>query len=139
MDVKDDFFTGLIAALRLRGVEFIETRENMHHEQFRAVAETLEQLSQSSTPGTEELPGLFRPTVATGLYGEWDDALLSLQQGFGSSPNPSYLGLKLVLSEGEAEDVLEDFSPEARAVLRKLANTYTEAEAQAKHGLPEYA
>ena len=122
--LRDDFFAGLIAALRLEGVEFIETRDNVHHEHFRKVAGLLEDLSRKNEPGTDELPGLFRPTVATGLYGEWDDALLSLQEGFGSSPNPSYLGLKLVLTESEARDVLVDFSPQAQAVLDRLAIAY---------------
>lgn len=97
--MRDEFFSGLIAALRLNGVDFIETRENIHHEQFGEVAKALEDLREADEAGTEDLPGLFRPTVATGLYGEWDDALLAMQQGFGSSPNPSYLGLKLVLTD----------------------------------------
>ncbi len=120
-----DFFAGLIAALRLHDVEFIETRANVHHRQFDRVVKELETLSRTNAPGTGSLPAVFRPTIATGLYGEWDDALLALQQGFGSSPNPSYLGLKLVLTKREAADVLADFDPEARQILDHLAAVYS--------------
>lgn len=137
--MSNDFFIGLVAALRLSGVDFIETRDNVHHQQFEQVAKRLEQLVEAHAPGAEDLPGLFRPALATGLYGEWDDALLSMQHGFGSSPNPSYLGLKLQLTPAEADDVLHDFPPETRDVFAQLADVYRDSYSSARDRLTRVA
>jgi hypothetical protein len=138
-DVDQLFFRGFLAALRLQGEEFVDTRDNLHHDRFRHVAARLEELRKDRRPGSAELPRLFRPTMATGLYGELDDALLQLQEGYGSSPNPAYPGLKLVLSEERAEDALLDFSPPARTLLRDLAKTFIEAKPTGRSRLPEFA
>jgi hypothetical protein len=126
MAVSEDFFQGFLAALRLQGLDFVETRGNVHHERFSGVAEALQTAAAAKKPGSAELPRSFRPSMATGLYGELDDALLGFQQGLGSSPNPAYHGLKLHLTETQAADVLEDFSPEARALLLDLADAFIE-------------
>jgi hypothetical protein len=126
MALSEDFFEGLLAALRLRGLDFVETRGNIHHERFRSVAEALEAASADNRPGSDELPRSFRPSMATGLYGDLDEALLGFQQGLGSSPNPAYHGLKLHLTEAQAVDVLEDFSPAARGLLLELADAFIE-------------
>jgi hypothetical protein len=122
--MTEDFFEGFFAALRLRQQEFVETRDNVHHERFRAASERLEQAQHDHLAGSAELPKMFRPMMATGLYSELDDALLGLQQGFGSSPNPSYPGLKLTITEQQAEDVLLDFSADARVLLDRLAEAF---------------
>jgi hypothetical protein len=122
--MSEDFFEGFLAALRLRGQAFVETRANVHHERFRQVAEALADAVAAKRPGSDELPGSFWPSMATGLYGELDDALLGFQQGLGSSPNPAYHGLKLALSDEQAADVLLDFSPDARALLLELADVF---------------
>lgn len=127
--MTEDFFEGFFAALRLHEQEFVETRSNVHHERFRAVAARLERARAEKAAGAQEMPRRLRPTMATGLYSELDDALLRLQQGFGgSSPNPSYPGLKLDLTEQEAQDVLMDFSPDARTLLSHLADVFVEAQ-----------
>lgn len=129
--MTEDFFEGFFAALRLQDQEFVETRENIHHERFRAVAALLEQTRAQNAPGSREMPRMVRPTMATGLYSELDDALLKLQQGFGgASPNPKYPGLKLDLTEQEAADVLVDFSPEGRTLLSRLAAAFVTAQPQ---------
>lgn len=124
--MSEDFFEGFLAALRLQGLDFVETRGNVHHERFRSVAEALEAVSAAGKPGSHELPRSFRPSMATGLYGDLDDALLGFQQGLGSSPNPAYHGLRLNLTKAQAADVLEDFSPEARVLLLELADAFIE-------------
>lgn len=139
MELDELFFRGFLAALRLRDQEFVDTRSNAHHERFRAVAQRLEEAHRNGVPGAEDLPRMFRPTMATGLYGEFDDALLQLQEGYGSSPNPSYSGLKLVISEDRAEDALEEFSPEARALLDDLAKSFIDTKPSSRSELPEYA
>ncbi len=135
--MTDDFFAGFLAALRLRGEEVVDTRNNVQHEQFRQVARLLETFRRDGAPGAAELPRLFRPAMATGLYGELDDALLQLQEGFGNSPNPSYLGLKLDLSQEQARDVLEEFSPDARKLLDQLAQAFIDAKTAARRQ-PEF-
>ncbi len=138
--MTEDFFEGFFAALRLHNREFVETRNNVHHERFRAAAELLEQAQARHAAGVNELPQMFRPTMATALYSELDDALLRLQQGFGSSPNPAYPGLRLVLTEPQAEDVLLDFSPDARKLLGELADAFIQAQPKAHNaGVPEPA
>lgn len=138
--MSDDFFEGFLAALRLRHQDFVETRDNVHHERFQAVASALEQAQREHAAGADELPSMFRPTMATGLYSELDDALLRLQQGFGSSPNPSYPGLRLTISEPEAEDVLLDFSAPARSLLDSLAVAFVSAKPEThRTGVPEPA
>ena len=122
--MSEDFFEGFLAALRLQGQAFVETRDNVHHDRFRQVAEALAEARLAKRSGSGELPGSFWPSMATGLYGELDDALLGSQQGLGSSPNPAYHGLKLALSEEQAADVLLDFSPDTRALLLELADVF---------------
>jgi hypothetical protein len=138
-EVDELFFRGFLASLRLRHQEFVDTRENLHHERFREVAAQLERAHREGRAGADELPRLFRPTMATGLYGELDDALLELQEGYGSSPNPTYPGLKLVLTEDRAKDALDEFSPEARALLDDLARAFIESRPSTRSQLPEYA
>jgi hypothetical protein len=133
--VTEDFFEGFFAALRLRDQRFIETRDNIHHGRFGAVARMLEHEQEQQTPGATELPQTFRPTMATSLYSELDDALLRLQQGFGSSPNPSYPGMKLTITTDQAEDLLLDFSPAARKLLIRLADAFIAAQPETKRPL----
>jgi hypothetical protein len=126
--LTDDFFEGFFAVLRLRDQEFVETRDNVHHERFRAVASLLQRVRADHLDGSDELPRAFKPTMATGLYSELDDALLRFQQGYGRSPNPSYPGLKLVLTNQQAQDVLLDFSPAAQKLLGRVADAFLEAQ-----------
>ncbi len=122
--MSEDFFLGFLSAIRLSGQDFVETRENVHHRRFRNVATALDAAADAHRPGSDELPRSFWPSMATGLYGELDDALLGFQQGLGSSPNPTYHGLRLVLTEDQAADILNDFSPEARTLLLELARIF---------------
>jgi len=136
--LTDDFFEGFFAALRLRDQEFVETRDNVHHERFRAVAAMLQRQRAEHLDGSDELPRAFKPTMATGLYSELDDALLRFQAGYGRSPNPSYPGLKLVLTGQQAKDVLLDFSPAARELLDRLADAFLAAQPKPRAvGIPD--
>jgi hypothetical protein len=124
--MTEQFFDGFVAALRLNGVQFVKTADGVHHDRFRGVAQVLERLQEDGADGMEELPLLFRPTPSTGFYGELDDALIRMQDGMGSSPNPYYPGLKLALGEDQARDVLLEFSESAREILDQLAKVWVE-------------
>jgi hypothetical protein len=60
----------------------------------------------------------------TARYRELDDALLNMQRGFLSAPNPFYPGIRLKLSKARAMKILDGFSPEQRDELHRLAGIF---------------
>ncbi|MCY2987114.1 MAG: hypothetical protein NTY19_04500 [Planctomycetota bacterium] len=123
---RDDLFRGLLAALRLQGIKFIDTRNDLHHDRFRQVVELLGECAAEFPC----VPSTFIPSPFTGRYRELDDALLRLQRGLLGAQNPFYPGVNLDISESRAERILATFSPEQRELFVRLANAYL------GHGIP---
>src|SRR5712692_3768805 len=97
---SDQFFRGLLAAMRLAGREFIDTRKDNHHMRFEAAMEFLAKL------GGVDMPHPFIPSPFTGTYREFDDALLQMQRGLLGAQNPFYPGIALHLSSERAQSIL---------------------------------
>jgi hypothetical protein len=121
------FFTGFVAALREAGVDFVDTRDDAHHKKFQAVVDRLRETRGAGQPGAARMPRTFMPTQVTGRYRELDDALLSLQRGVLSAPNPYYPGIDLKMSRDRAARRLSRFSDEERALFEELAETFKNA------------
>ena len=102
------FFTGFVAALRARGVDFVETQDDSHHARFNRVVQALREARANAEPGAQGMPRTLMPTQVTGRYRELDEALLNMQRGIFSAPNPYYPGVQLKLSEDRAERILDD-------------------------------
>src|SRR5947209_4746897 len=117
----DQFFTGFVAALRDEGVEFVDTRDDVHHSKFRVAVDQLTADRRLGKAGALGMPRTLMPTQVTGRYRELDDAFLNLQRGLMSAPNPFYPGIELKMSRERAERILETFEPEQRKELRELA------------------
>lgn len=117
---RDDFFRGLLSALRLEGLEFIDTRNDDHHARFQRVVELLKDHEEAFV----DLPHSFFPSPFTGRYREFDDALLRLQRGLLGAQNPFYPGVNVDISENRARRILEGFPQEQRTVFRELAASY---------------
>ena len=118
------FFAGFVAALRARGVDFVETQDDSHHARFNRVVQALREARANSEPGVRGMPRSLMPTQVTGRYRELDEALLNMQRGIFSAPNPYYPGVQLKLSEDRAERILSDFDPEQRKLLARLADLF---------------
>lgn len=118
------FFAGFVAALRARGLDFIETQDDSHHARFDRVVQALREARANSEPGVQGMPRTLMPTQVTGRYRELDDALLNMQRGVFSAPNPYYPGIQLKLSQDRAERILDDFDPDQRTLLTRLADLF---------------
>jgi hypothetical protein len=117
---QDDFFRGLLAALRLKGAQFIDTRGGLHHEHFERVVEELEE-HYIEFP---ELPRTFTPSPFTGRYRELDEALVQLQCGLLGAQNPFYPGVRLDISEVRAKNILMGYPEEQQQFFHKLAQAF---------------
>jgi hypothetical protein len=124
---RDDLFRGLLAALRLNGKTFIDTRNDVHHDRFRNVVAVLAECREQFP----DVPSTFIPSPFTGRYRELDDALLRLQRGLLGAQNPFYPGVNLDISESRAERILAAFAPEQRELLLRLAAAYLGQDASA--------
>lgn len=120
---RDDFFRGLFAALRLRGLEFVDTQEDRHHARFTKVASLLRE-RRADFP---EVPQAFVPSPFTSRYRELDDALLRLQRGLLGAKNPFYPGLYLHIKQPVAQEILNEYTPEQRKLFLDLADAYQSA------------
>lgn len=125
---KDRFFTGFVAALRHQGVSFVDTRDDAHHTRFRAVVQKIRDERAAGTLGAQALPRTLMPTQVTGRYRELDEALLNMQRGLLSAPNPFYPGIELQMSPDRAERILESFDASERDALETLAESFRNAE-----------
>jgi hypothetical protein len=118
------FLAGFIAALRAEGQEYIDTYGDVHHAKFDETIRALRADQKSGDPGAVSLPRTLMPTQMTARYRELDDALLNMQRGFLSAPNPFYPGIRLKLSKARAMKILDGFSPEQRDELHRLAGIF---------------
>jgi hypothetical protein len=128
----DDFFRGLLAALRLQGIEFVETRGDSHHARFRRVVETL----RTRSTQFPRLPRTFVASPFTGRYRELDEALVQLQCGFLGAQNPFYPGVHLDISEPRARHILDNYEEPEKEVFAKLAQVYAAEDAGDAERLP---
>jgi hypothetical protein len=121
---EERFLAGFVAALRAEGQEFIDTHGDAHHRKFDDVISTLRTDRENGNPGAASLPRTLMPTQMTGRYRELDDALLNMQRGYLSAPNPFYPGIRLKLSRSRAKQILDGFTPEQREELETLARVF---------------
>lgn len=127
---EETFFRALIAALRLAGRDFVETRDDEQHHRFAHVVKRIDEMVAQELPGADALPLLFVPSPVTNRYPELDDALLEAQRGLTGSRNPFYPGADLVLTPEYAEAELEDLGPEERVLMEQLAQVFITAEVE---------
>lgn len=122
---NDRFFRGLLAALRLQGEKQIITKGDAHHQTFDAAARWLDEARRSGHPGVEDMPDTLVPQEITGRYQDWDSALVSLQRGrLLAARNPTYPLVEILFDEGEAEQLLDRYTPEQREVFTEMAAHY---------------
>ena len=124
---EDTFFRGFIAALRLTGHEFVETRGDDQHRRFSAVVKRIDELVAKGAPSAENLPQLFVASPLTNRFPELDDALLEAQRGRTGSKNPYYPGADLVLTEEYAKQELDELSKPERDLIEDLVATFLAA------------
>jgi hypothetical protein len=124
---EDRFLAGFVAALRHEGVDFVDTHADVHHAKFDVVMDVMRQRQADGDVGALQMPRTLMPTQMTGRYRELDDALLNMQRGHLSAPNPFYPGIRIKMSNARAERTLASFAPEQRQILLQLARTFREA------------
>jgi hypothetical protein len=115
---RDDLFRGLLAALRERGVEFIDTREDDHHARFQRVVEMLDEVREEFP----NVPSTFIPSPFTGRYRE-----------FLGAQNPFYPGVNLDISKQRAHRILANYKTEEQQLFANLASVYLGQETVAEH------
>lgn len=116
----------------LRGAESIETREQRHQTRFDRVAQAYQELRASLPSGAiEKFPRYFRRSPITGSYKDFDDALISLQNGLMGAQNPYYFSVGINCSTWLAERIVSEFSPEEQRVLERLVGEFLADDAAA--------
>lgn len=108
----DIFFRSLVAALRLKGIQFIVTRKDAHHRYWESVADTVTD---------ERLPYLV-PSPFTGRYADVDSALAKLQTGITSWCLAG--GYDITLSTSRAQRILAELSGSDQALVEQAAALY---------------
>jgi hypothetical protein len=119
---NDRFFRGFLAALRTVNHDFIDTRDDAHHKQFKAVVGLLGQLSEEAQ---DDLP-VFIPSPFTDRFRELEDALLQMQRGFLGAQNPFYPGVHVNITQERASAILDQFPSDQRELFLRLAKAYKE-------------
>lgn len=118
----EDFFQTLFAALRIHGLEFIDTRGDRHQALFSRVADWLYEHPKDA----DRLGVYFFPSPFNGRYADFDAELLKKQVGLLGAKNPFYPGIHLQFSPERAETILQENTPENRELFRKLAEVFLE-------------
>lgn len=121
---KDRFFRAFLSVLRLRGVEFIDTRSDVHHVRFARAMDELASLQAEDATLRADLIQPLTPSPFTGRYADFDAALMQAQHGFAGAQNPFYPGMDLSLDTDQAEQQLEALSEAQRVTLDRLAEAY---------------
>lgn len=122
------FFRGLLAALRLQHVFFIDTTDDRYHRWFGKVAEALDEARSNGRPGSEAMPRTLKPSPFTGRYAAFDEALILLQRArLLRGHNPFFRKVELIMSEERAEALLGSYTEEERAVFKDLAKVFADA------------
>lgn len=119
---RDDFFRGLLAALRLSGLNVITTRDDAHHEAFRHVVEVLDEIHDDCP----EIPDTFVPSPFTGRYRELDNALVRFQQGLLGAQNPFYPCVNLDITDTLAKRIMNEYTPKQQQIFTRLASVWSE-------------
>jgi hypothetical protein len=125
---RDDLFRGLLAALREKGIQFIDTRNDDHHSRFQSVVDVLT-AERNQFP---DIPSTFVPSPFTGRYREFDDALLRLQRGLLGAQNPFYPGVNLDITLERAHKILQGYREEEKELFSRLASAYRGEESMAE-------
>lgn len=125
---RDDVFRGLLAALRLKEIKYIDTRNDAQHVAFRRVVDALKD-SVTQHPG---VPITFVPSPFTGRYRELDEALLQLQRGLLGAQNPFYPGVNVKLSPERAQRILQEYSTEEQKLFFNLASIFMDEQVVAE-------
>jgi hypothetical protein len=131
------FYNAFLAALRLKGVTFVDTRGDVHHKQFSMAVELLMKARIEGDPGAQSVPRTISSSMFTGRFKKLDDALLRAQSGGQvSAPNPYYVTAELTMSEARARQALERFSDEERSLLERMADVFVTAGASTDADVP---
>lgn len=122
---EERLYRAFIAGLRLRGHEFVDTRDDDHHRRLTAALALLSEARREEDPGAGRMPRGIRPSPFTGRYSGFDRALLVAQEtGASGSRNPYYPGAELQMSEQRAGRVLADLSAEERDLLVRMVEAF---------------
>ena len=122
---QDRFFKGFLATMVLNGATVIETQEQRHQARFDRVARRYQDLRSSLEPqAVASFPKYFGRSPITGSYKDFDDALISLQNGLMGAQNPYYVSVGISCSDWLAKNIVEDYSPAEKQVLAVLVSTY---------------
>jgi len=121
---SEQFFRAFLASLRVRNLEFVDTRNDRHHKRFQLVVDRLRMAQREHENGAKEMPRALVASPFTGRYQDFDDALVRLQRGLLGSQNPFYPGIRLTLSKRRAQRILDQLPGPQQEVIDELAGIY---------------
>ena len=122
---EEKLYRLFLAGLRLRGHQFVDTREDDHHRRFAAAVEVLNQAHAHSELCAVRMPEGILPSPFTRRFPGLDQALLNAQEtGTSGARNPYYLGADLAVSEDRARRVLSTLSPEERELVDRMVAAF---------------
>lgn len=120
--LQERFFNGFFATIFLEGQKSVSTHGEDHQRRFARVARRLREIQRVRQ--VTEMPTFFAKSGITGHYQDYDDALINLQNGLLSAQNPYYVRVNINCSESLANDILSEYSPEQRDLLKQLVDEY---------------
>ena len=116
-----DFFMYLFITIRLRGTEWIETRDNAHHRSFSRVAEDMKNLGKA-----DDMP-VFIPSFISEQYAELNMGILELVlRSVCSIQMPYAEAVHLNISLERSERILSRLSAEKRKLFERWAKIFLE-------------
>lgn len=118
------FVKGLLASLSLFEFSSVPTVGNRHQRAFNAAIQQLEDMRLAGETSTDRMPRWY-PAAITGMYEEFDTALLALQNiGITRAVGPYFMSVEIRVSEERARTILDDFSPEEQALFTELGSVF---------------
>lgn len=124
---NEEFFRAFLAALRLRGADFIDTRYDRHHARFAMTVIRLHEARARGAFAAATMPRALVPSPFTGRYREFDDALIKLQRGLLGAQNPYYPGIQLIVTPDRANAILARLPDDICQLIGELADAYLSA------------
>lgn len=115
---------GLLAALKMLGVEFIVNQADDHQIRFAKVAEAIRHKKEQEDGAVKRIPTLY-PSPVLGVFHDFDQALVELQSiGITHCVGPFFTHTNITLSEERAKRTLERFTDEEQALFLELAHVF---------------
>lgn len=118
----EEFFIGILAKLKLRGINSLSMYLDRHHQQFKEMMDHFYDVKKCfpkiQTP-------LLIPMPESGFYKEFDDAIYQLQYtGLTSVTPEKFPFVKLGIMQYRVQKMFDSYSPQCREFFTRLTEHF---------------